>query len=153
MSKNPATVDYGTDISGTFRVSGQLPYPDGSVRSVYGYAPTPDFAEVSGRDLLSEALVRRLVTARGTLLGDPDYGTDVRDWLNDDIDAASAARLGGVVVAELQKDERVISASCVATFANDVLTLAITVTDGAGPFPLTLQVTATAIKIVKGSIK
>lgn len=142
------TVDYGTDISCTL-VTETLEFPDGTTRTQQTWDATgDDFPEISGRPLLIEALLRRLVTRRGSLLGSPDYGTDVRAWINKDVSKADAARLGGLISAELAKDERVRSAAATATFANSTLTVLITIVDGAGPFKLTVAVTDATLKLL-----
>lgn len=141
------SIDYGTDISVTWRTE-TLEFPDGSVRTQQAWDADDGFPEVTGRPLLIEALLRRLVTVRGSLLGEPDYGTDVRDWVNDDVDAAGAARLGAAISAELSKDQRVKSASAVASFVDDILTATITVVDAAGPFKLTISIDEVSLKIL-----
>lgn len=142
------TVDYGTDLSCTF-VTETLEFPDGTFRTFQAWdAPGDDFPTVSGRPLLIEALLRRLITPRGALLGDPDYGTDVRAWINKAMNVAQIARLGGLISAELAKDERVKSAAASATFANSKLTVLITIVDGAGPFKLTVEVTDVTLKLL-----
>jgi len=142
------TVDYGTDLSCTLTTE-TLEFPDGSFRTQQTWDATgDDFPEISGRPLLIEALLRRLVTRRGTLLGAPDYGTDIRAWINKDVDRAGAARLGGLISAELAKDERVRSAAASATFANSKLTALITIVDGAGPFKLTVAIDDVSLKLL-----
>lgn len=139
--------DYGRDISVKLRTQ-TLPFPDGTVRTFQAWDATADFQEVTGRDLLIEALLRRLITPRGTLVGDPDYGTDVRQWINDDIDDAEAARIGAAIAAELGKDERVRSASATTTFVDNLLSVTISLVDGAGPFKLTLAITDVTLKLL-----
>lgn len=141
------SIDYGTDISVTWRTE-TLEFPDGSVRTQQAWDADENFSEVSGRDLLAEALLRRLVTTRGTLLGCPDYGTDVRDWINDDLDNARVAQLSAAISAELSKDERVRTATATSTFANDVLTSTITIVDAAGPFKLTVAIDQVSLKLL-----
>lgn len=141
------TIDYGTDISTTF-VTETIEFPDGSVRTQQTFDAADMFAEVSGRALLIEALIRRLVTRRGSLMGDPDYGTDVRAYVNKASTAAGAAALAAGISAELAKDERVKSASATSTFVNNTLTVAISLVDAAGPFKLTLAVSDVSLKLL-----
>ena len=103
---------------------------------------TPLMAEVSGRRLLSEALVRRLQTPRGALIDDPNYGYDLVGEVNDDLGPSDVGRIQANVQAEMLKDERVIAAAATATFLNGTLTVNIAITDGVGPFTLTLSVTS-----------
>jgi phage baseplate assembly protein W len=80
----------------------------------YGYdvGCLDDFTEecrpVTGRRLLAEALVRRLTTPRGMVIDDPDYGTDVREYLKDGLTPRELARMRAEILAELRKDERVV---------------------------------------------
>ena len=67
--------------------------------------------EVDGVMCLAQACVRRLITPRGGLIDDPNYGFDVRSI----IDQASTKR-GQAIIAtgvdgEIEKDERVLSSS------------------------------------------
>lgn len=107
----------------------------------------PYFTFVSGPEGLGEALGRRLVTPRGSLEGDSAYGYDVRVHLNDD-DPPSA--IGLEVAAELAKDARVESASAVVTFDQLAGTLRIVadVLTAAGPFRLTLDVSAVSVAVL-----
>jgi hypothetical protein len=139
------TVNYGTDVSNTLRTVA-LTFPDGTTRAVTAVQHALAQDETSGRALLIEAIVRRLVTYRGTLIDTnvpsetADYGNDVTQNVNADFSPREIAMAAAAVDAELRKDERVIRSSTVATLVGDVLILAITVTDGIGPFKLTLAV-------------
>lgn len=64
---------------------------------------------ISGLQVLSESLVRRLLTPRGRLLDDPDFGYELLGEINDDIDNASIATIGSNIDLEFVKDERVVS--------------------------------------------
>ena len=88
------TTDYGIDVS---------TFPD----------LDPAFSLVSGREALAQSLTRRLQTPRGALPFHPDDGIDVRDWLHEGVDAVTLFRLRSEIEAELEKDERVLAASCV----------------------------------------
>jgi hypothetical protein len=90
--------DYGTDIS-TF--------------------PTLDtsFSLMTGRRVVAEAIARRLSTPRGKLFWDRSAGTDLRGWLNDDLDPVrSPMAIGIAVEAECLKDERVAGAQVAVSF-------------------------------------
>ena len=125
------TVDFGTDIN----TPGVMDLD-------------PFFREISGVEVLGQACARRLVTPRGSLVGDPAYGYDVRVHLNDDDPSPSA--IGLEVAAELAKDERVESASAVVTFDQLAGTLRIVadVLTAAGPFRLTLDVSAVSVAVL-----
>mgnify|MGYP001309534206 CR=1 FL=1 len=100
----------------------------------------------SGRPLLSEALIRRYATPRGAL---PDvvvpttlgaYGIDLLDSVDSDMTTTEAGMLASELDAQAQQDERVITTATSATLVNDTLIIGQAVTDGTGPFKLTLSV-------------
>ncbi len=125
--------DYGTDIAMTADLRGV----------------DPTFASVSGRRCLSEALARRLQTRPGELIDDPDYGYDLIDELNDDLGPADVGRIVAQSALECKKDERVLDCTGSGSFVGGVLTVALGVTDGAGPFPLVLAVSSVGVTILK----
>lgn len=141
--------DYGLDLSCTFTTSSVI-MPDASTRTFDGFDVTEDFATVSGRTLLAEALVRRLVTPRGTLIDDADYGTDVRRWINDDVDdRIIAGTVAAEIDAELQKDERVRRSTTTASFTNGLLTTTTSIIDASGPFRLVLRISDVTIEVLE----
>lgn len=117
------SVDFGTDIACTTSI-GQR------------------FQLVSGFINLANALVRRLITPRGTLDYAPDYGYDVRDWLNHDTGQASMFTLEAAIDAEMQKDERVQSSSSkvVPNRLAQTLTITVSIITAAGPFKFVTSV-------------
>jgi hypothetical protein len=90
MTQPASFANYGTTISCTFDLA-----PVGIL--------------ISGLQVLSEALIRRLLTPRGRLLDDPDYGYELLGEVNDDIDNATIATIGSNMDLEFVKDERVTS--------------------------------------------
>ena len=152
-----------------------FPFPQSVVNPALGsdLAGTNDLtaqmAESSGRRCLAEALVRRVLTPRGQLLDDPDYGEDLLAWLNDDVDANSIRRLASVLDAEWLKDERVIAADVVVQFVGEsqvaaarsgivtnpnpgmlgVLVISATITDGTGPFLLVISASAAGVALLE----
>jgi hypothetical protein len=111
---------------------------------------------VSGRRNLANALARRLQTPAGFLAaafdGDPDYGFDVRSRLNQSDSPAELGALEADIKAEVEKDERVLSAEVAVafTFATGTLEVEIEVEDGEGPFELVLTVSALSTELVLG---
>lgn len=103
----------------------------------------PAMVETSGLHMLAQALCRRLITPRGTLIDDFNYGFDLRQFLGDDVGPADLARIASGVDAELLKDERVsASQTTVALAAQGVLNVVTTLTPSAGPsFQLVLAIT------------
>lgn len=71
---------------------------------------TPDFAEVSGRMCLAQAVARRYGCPRGRLIDDPNYGYYLCGYVNDDLSKNDIARIQAGAEAEAKKDERVLTA-------------------------------------------
>lgn len=92
----------------------------------------------SGATLLAEAAFRRLITPRGRLIDDPEYGFDVRGLMSAGLTEADLALLPSRVVAELHKDQRISSVSCVATVSDNTLRLEIAGFGGSSPFKFVL---------------
>jgi uncharacterized membrane protein len=101
---------------------------------------------VSGRTALMQAIARRLVTPRGGLFYDADYGYDVRQFLSGNTVGVSA--IASQVEAEAEKDERVAQVSAKVTVSGSQILVRLAVADGGGPFVFTLaisNVTATIL--------
>lgn len=125
------TIDFGTDIS----------TPDAADLDPY-------FAPVSGWRGLGQALARRLVTPRGSLLDDASYGYDLRSRLNDALTPADLDALGAVVKRELEADERVEGAAVVVTLTGAALRVAARITTASGTFRLVLAVGSVTAEIL-----
>jgi phage baseplate assembly protein W len=123
--------DFGTSVSCVFdlEATGQL---------------------ITGYQVLSEALARRITTPRGRLLDDPNYGYDITGEVDDDVSAADVAEIAANMDAELEKDERVISSVTTATFVatTGILTTSTQILSGEGPFTLDLAVSAVTVQIL-----
>lgn len=89
-------VDLGTDVSCTTDLD-------------------PAFALVFDSTALGQALLRRLITPRGMVGDDPDYGTDVRAFMNETQSGDFGFRLQSAIERECEKDERVASATATVT--------------------------------------
>lgn len=90
------------------------------------------FRLVSGQENLLQALMRRLETPRGALAafgGDPDYGRDISDLLNQGFSPARLAAAETDIGVELEKDDRVFRADVSVTLptATSKLTIEIRV--------------------------
>lgn len=104
---------------------------------------------VTGNLVVGEALARRLTTPRGRLIGDPNYGYDLTQYLNDDMSPRDIAAMRAGIVAECLKDERVTAADVTTVLSKaGALTISILVTTGAGPFTLVLAVSATSTQVL-----
>lgn len=126
-----------------------------AVQNVYGYDLqctsdlTQDAAEVGGVAVVANALYRRAITPRGSLIYDQNYGYDLGGWINADVNVASdIAPIGAGLDAEFLKDPRVYASTTVVTWqtgGNNLgqLTTTTQVTLAAGPtFQLVLGVSA-----------
>ncbi len=138
MPNGLATITLGTALPGT-------------VSPVYGHDLScttdldPGMLEVDGVTCLSQALFRRIITPRGTLIDDPNYGFDVTQYLNDDLAQSDLARIASQIDAEFLKDERVIRSSTTVTLvASGVLSIASVVNPSVGP-AFQLVVTASQV--------
>lgn len=126
------SVDFGTDLSF---------FPD----------LDPGFGVVSGADCLGQALARRLETPRGGLWYDADYGTDIRDRLNDAATQAGWHALQSDIEGECEKDERVRHASATVTLdtASSTLTVSISCDTADGPFVFVLSADALSVQFLE----
>lgn len=115
---------------------------------------TTDLAPVwgiaSGKLNLACAIVRRLTTPRGGLFYDPDYGLDVRSYLNAGFTQAGVEALRASIVAEVEKDPRVDScgAEMVFNFATGRMSITLTVLTADGPFDLVLAATNVTVELL-----
>jgi phage baseplate assembly protein W len=102
----------------------------------------PNFTSISGTRVVAESLARRLTTPRGALPFFPDYGTDVRSWLNESVTQDRIATWQRAIEAECLKEERVLSAKASVLFDFQAQNLAVTVSavTADGPFKLNLSV-------------
>ena len=126
------TTDYGLDIS-TYAAG-----PDGPDLD-------PQMTTISGPAIVVQAIARRLQTPHGFFDDDPDYGLDVRGWLNGSFSSDYASTLRHLVEAECEKDDRVASAEASVTFAASRLTVLVKLTLETGQtFQLTLSVSSIA---------
>lgn len=99
---------------------------------------------------LAEAVYRRITTPRGSLPDDPDYGIDIRGFLNRGTTAAEILAIAGQTRAEIEKDDRVQEAQVTVSPSRlgDSMTVDIRVTPedpGLGDFDLTLAVTGSDV--------
>lgn len=105
-------------------------------------------AEASGYLAFSQSLARRLITTRGTLIDDPLYGIDVREWLNVERTERNRTRLEASVTSELMKDERVASVTVDAAYVGDAISLKVKVTGTELDVIFTLNVSDVTIELL-----
>jgi hypothetical protein len=111
------------------------------------------FVTQTGLQNLSNAILRRWQTPRGGLFYDPNYGTDLRDWVNAKLDPADQARLGGLAEDEAEKDERITQATVTTNFT--ILTNGFQISaaflSSLGPFSLIANVSQMGIQLLRAS--
>lgn len=129
-----STVDFGTDVAGL-------------------YDTDAAFSTVSGIANLGRALGRRYITPRGTLdKDDPEYGTDLRRYMNADVTSASvAAALRADATAEALKEKKILSVDVQTFFESRTNTLTLTVvgSTAAGPFRFVFALSPSAADLIE----
>ena len=125
-----ATVDYGTDVWCVTDLD-------------------PGFRLVSGQQAVGQAVARRLITERGTLIDDPSYGTDLRKYLGEPKSNSVLTRCNSDAEREALQDERVESAEASSSYdAEDNLVVRMELTTAEGPFELVLGISAIGVSIL-----
>jgi phage baseplate assembly protein W len=124
-------VDYGTDVRGIFSMGTRASF-------------------VSGRLNLGMALARRLITDRGTLLYDLDYGFNLRAYINAPMTPAIRSFVEGSTARECEKDPRVLQCAATVTwnFVTQVTPVSLEVTTDDGPFALVLSISQVNVQIL-----
>lgn len=123
----------------------------GSDTTCVSDVPLIDLQITNPNILIGQRIARLLQTPRGgfaAIGGDPDRGLDVRQFLNAKISPTTLAQAQQQIVNECLKDEEVQSATCTATMANGVLTIALNIVAASGPFLLTLNVSQLTVDAV-----
>ena len=111
------------------------------------------FTAMTGPRVVAEAVARRLSTPRGSLPFYPEYGIDVRDWVNETITRDRLAQFRRELEAEVVKDERIDDATGSIAFNPQTgeMRIAVNVTTAAGPFALVLGVTQVTVSVLSVS--
>lgn len=106
----------------------------------------------AGRQALAEALARMTITARGTNIVDRDYGYDLLDMLNGRVRAETLSEAAAELINQFRRDDRVVDAAVRVEFMGGVFIVAASITDGDGPFPLTLSVSDAGVTLLKAGV-
>ncbi len=116
---------------------------------------SPQFSLAYGIRNLANALLRRLITPRGSLFYDPDYGLDLREYLNAALTDGEVGALAAAVGLELEKDERVASAQVAMTYIRSAgslrLRCQVTVVD-VGDMSMLLSISQTSAAVLDLSL-
>lgn len=109
---------------------------------------------VSGLTNLAHALARRLSTPRGGLFYDPDYGLDLREWINEGLTDSGIVELGSLIEAEVRKDDRAREATATASYnrATRALTVDMSIDTVEGPFRMILAVDEIAVSLLNAGL-
>lgn len=83
---------------------------------------------ITGVRVIAEACLRRLMTPEGSLSYDPDYGYDLSELLNEDLEDRELRRHAARAELELEKDERILNARVELTLDASTHTLKIRIT-------------------------
>jgi phage baseplate assembly protein W len=102
--------------------------------------------------IVAQSIYRRLITSRGALKYDLDYGLDVADFLQQPMTPAYRASIAGMIKNEILKDDRVqdVAVSAEVSLDGSTITIVIkgTCSDPTGPFALTMAVSPAATLVV-----
>ncbi len=108
-----------------------------------------DGRTVTGFRVVAEAIARRLITPRGRLIRDPNYGFDLTQYINADMSTRDIASLRSSVEAECLKDERVTGAIVSATLdSHGLLTVTIEIDLGSDSFTLVVAASDVTLELV-----
>lgn len=114
----------------------------------------PNAGEVSGLDNLTQALYRRLITARGGLIDDPAYGFDTTTLVDEAQTRRQVAMIASQIDGELTKDERVRRSQTTGEFVQTSLSsgkyiATIEITTADGPFQMVMAVSRVTVELLQ----
>ena len=115
-------------------------------------------ADLIAREILQNAIIRRLSTNRGSYWTDPEYGFDLINFVNESITEESIIRLPIEIRDEILKEERVQDCQVEITelsgsYDNRIIKVKIyIVADTIGPFKFTLAIDSVTVKILTGEV-
>ncbi len=107
-----------------------------------------DDVDPQSTDAIAQAVIRRLDCPRGRLADDLDYGLDIVGRLNRGVTPAETNALAGAIRNEVEKDDRILSATVVVVPTLNALSVRIRIVPARadrGPFSLTFAVTTAAL--------
>lgn len=110
---------------------------------------------VSGLRVVGEAVARRLTTPAGGLIDDPEYGLDLRQYVNGDLARADLDRLASEIESEARKDERVARVAATVTYDERArkLTATLQIATASGPFSLVLTASQAGATYLLGGFR
>lgn len=114
---------------------------------------TPDMRMATGVDVLSQSLIRRQTTPRGSVITSPNDCIDIRQMISLEMSPSQVQGLAQRIKTELQKDQRVRSAGVTVTLDTTTGTCTIkeNIDSALGPFSLTISLSnGTITQILQG---
>ena len=137
-----STIDYGTDLVALTDMD-----PNGRI--------------ARGVKFVAQEIARRILTPRGAVIGCPDDGIDVRDYMGQNLTARDMPRIQGEIAAEISKDVRVdtFTVKCTLTQVSgttvtprSLLTIEVAGVCSPGPFAFVLNVDEVTVEFLEQSI-
>jgi hypothetical protein len=112
--------------------------------------PGPYFRVASGLRNIGNALARRLTTERGGLFYAPNYGLDVRQYLNAGMTPQQLSQVQGDIAAEVGKDARIDNPTVTVVQNLPAARMDITIACelAEGPFEFVLGVTSLTVELL-----
>lgn len=108
--------------------------------------------QVAGMDNLEAAILRRLQVPRGGLFYQPDYGLDIRLYLNEALTQKRLYELQALIEAEALKDARVLAvAVAIEIERHDALIITLRVATRLRKFALVVEVGKLEVKLLHNS--
>lgn len=110
-----------------------------------------NLAIASGLRNIGNAIARRLVTPRGGLFYDPNYGLDVRNFVNAGFTPQQLAQVQGDITAEVAKDERIENpvVTVLQNLATATMSITITCDLAEGPFAFIVNVNSLTVSLLE----
>lgn len=109
---------------------------------------------VSGRQLLAQDLLDRLMSDPGSLYYDASYGAGLGLFINESMSATELRRFEAIAADHCRRDDRVESARCTALFneSTETLTARFIIDDGRGSFEFTAGITEVSAQLILGTL-
>ncbi len=109
-----------------------------------------DGRTVTGFLVVGQAIARRWSTPRGRLIGFPNYGFDLTQYVNADMSPRDIAALRAGAEAEAEKDPRVEKCSVSAELDDDgLMTITAKIDTAQGPFELVVAVSSVTLELLQ----
>ena len=131
-----------------YMVTGELGFGS-DLSCVYDLTPTMEMVGGNSVEIIQQSLLRRLITPRGSLYDDLDYGLGVSLYLNSSMTVQQRQEIAGVIQGEMMKDDRLESCSVELTessqYVAEVVVSCVAIDPNLGEFALTFGLTETTV--------